>query len=200
MRKPRDGLQGRPFLNTVYAYLIKEVDTMKGVIVNCLRELVTKQFGKDKWEAALEKSNVDKEASFLATQDIDDGTVLKVIGAVCTVLNISLPQAADAFGEYWMCSYAPNIYKGYFLGVSSAKEFLLKMNEIHRITTEKMANAKPPQFEYSWENDKTLIMKYKSQRHLMEFVIGLVRGVGKHFREKLDVSRMGSDSVRIVFS
>jgi len=172
---------------------------MKGVIVNCLREMVTKKFGKDKWDAALEQCGIDKNTSFLATQDVEDGAVLKVVGAVCKVLNVNLAQAADAFGEYWVCSYAPNIYKSYFTGVTSAKAFLLKMDEIHRITTEKIPNAKPPRFDYSWENDKTLIMKYKSQRGLLDFVVGLVKGVGKYFRENLTVTKQGSDSVRIVF-
>ncbi len=40
-----------------------------------------------------------------------------------------------------------------------------------------MANAHPPRFDYSWENDKTLIMKYKSGRGLIAFAAGLVEGV-----------------------
>ena len=173
---------------------------MKGVIVNCLKELVTNKFGRDKWEAALGKAGIDKNAIFLATQDVDDAAVLKAVGAVCEVLHISLAQAADAFGEYWVCTYAPNIYKPYFQGVKSAKEMLLKMDEIHRITTERIPNARPPRFEYTWENDKTLIMKYKSHRGLIDFLVGLIKGVGKYFKENLNVSKLSEDKVKIVFS
>lgn len=173
---------------------------MKGVIVNCLKELVTEKFGKDKWDAALGKAGVDKDSFFLATQDVDDGVVLKVVGSVCAVLNITLPQAADAFGEHWVCSFAPKIYKSYFNGVTSAKDFLLKMDDVHRITTDNIPNAKPPRFEYSWENGKTLIMKYKSQRGMVDFLVGLIKGVGKYFKESLNVSRVGEDKVKIVFS
>ncbi len=172
---------------------------MKGVIVNCLKELVTEKFGKDKWEAALEKAGIEKKTSFLATQDVDDGAVLKVVGSTCDVLNISLQQAADAFGEHWVCSYAAKIYKPYYRGVTSAKDFLLKMDEVHRITTESIPNAKPPRFEYSWENDKTLIMKYKSQRGMIDFLVGLIKGVGKYFKENLKVSKLSEDKVKIVF-
>jgi len=81
---------------------------MKGAIINCLEELVVNGFGKDKWEAAFEKAGFEKNTFFLSIQDIDDAKVLKkLVGAVCSVLNISLPQAADAFGEYWRCTYAP---------------------------------------------------------------------------------------------
>jgi hypothetical protein len=173
---------------------------MKGVIVNCLKEMMTNKFGKEKWEAALEKAGLSRSSSFLSTQDVDDDAVLKVVGAACQVLNVTLPQAADAFGEYWVCTFAPKIYRTYFAGVRSAKEFLLKMDEIHRVTTESMPNAHPPRFDYSWENERTLIMKYKSGRGLMDFAIGLIKGVGKYYHEDLQVSRQGQDSVRIVFA
>lgn len=173
---------------------------MKGVIVNCLKEMVTNRFGKDKWEAALEKAGLEKKTAFLATQDIDDNVVFKVIGTTCEVLNISLSQAADAFGEYWTCSYAPNIYKAYYYGVTSAKEFLLKLDEIHRVTTDTIPNAKPPRFEYSWTNDSTLVMKYTSHRGMVDFFVGLIKGVGKYYNQHLTVSKLPGDKVQIVFA
>jgi hypothetical protein len=173
---------------------------MKGVIANCLKELVVNKFGKDKWEAALATAGLDKDTSFLPTHDVDDAGVLKVVGSVCKVLNISLPQAADAFGEYWVCTYAPRIYKAYYQKATSAKEFLLKMDHVHQLTTERIPNAQPPRFEYTWTDDKTLIMKYKSKRKLIDFMVGRVKGVGKHFKEDLQVSKLGDDSVKILFS
>ncbi len=172
---------------------------MKGAIINCLQELVVNSFGKDKWETALEKAGFEKHTVFLTIQDIDDASVLKLVGAVCSVINISLPQAADAFGEYWMCTYAPKNYDVFFAGIKSAKDFLLKMDKVHHVTTATVPNAHPPRFDYSWENDKTLIMKYKSPRNLIDFMVGLIKGVGKRFNENLAISRIGENSVRIVF-
>lgn len=172
---------------------------MKGVIAHCLRQLVVDKFGQDKWEAALIGAGLDKNTQILVTQDIDDATVLKVVGSVCTTLNISLEQAADAFGEYWVCVYAPKLYKAYYQGKNTAREFLLKMDEVHQLATSSIPNAKPPRFEYSWEGDKTLIMKYKSHRQLIDFLAGLVKGVGKFFNEPLQVSKMGADRIRVVF-
>ena len=42
-------------------------------------------------------------------------------------------------------------------------------------------------------------MKYHSPRNLVDFMVGLIKGVGKHFNEKLTVSKISSDSVRVVF-
>jgi hypothetical protein len=173
---------------------------MKGVIVMCLGELVRNNFGKDKWETALEKAGVNKDTIFLPTSDIDDGTVLKVIGSLCDVLNISLVQAADAFGDYWVNVFAPKIYVPYYQNVKSAKEFLLNMDKVHVHSTETLPDSRPPRFDYEWKDDKTLIMGYKSHRGLIDIMVGLVRGVGKYYNEDLKVTKLGDDKVEIVFS
>ena len=173
---------------------------MKGVIVNCLEELVRTKFGKGKWEEALEMSGIPKNSIFLPSQDIDDRTVMSVVKSVCSILEITINQVADAFGEYWMTGYAPRIYKTYFRGKNTAKEFLLSMDNVHDLTTDNMPNAQPPKFEFEWENDNNLVMKYTSQRSMMDFMVGLIKGVGKYYNEDLEISQLGSNRVRIVFS
>jgi Haem-NO-binding len=172
---------------------------MKGVIVKCLADLVTEKFGKNKWEDALANCGLDRESVFLATEDVEDEKALKIVGSVCTILNITLAQAADAFGDYWVNVFAPKIYHPYFRGVNSARDFLLKMDNVHKITTDTIPNARPPRFEYEWMGDKMLIMKYKSSRGLIDFMVGLVRGVGKHFNENLMVRKLGPDKLEIIF-
>lgn len=172
---------------------------MKGVIVNCLGELVKEKFGNDKWEEALEKTGLNRESHFLASQDVDDSIALKAVESVCKILNISLTQAADAFGDYWVNVFAPRIYSVFYKASHSAREFLLKMDNVHKNVTENMENARPPRFDYEWKDDNTLIMKYKSHRGLIDFLVGLIKGVGKHYNEDLSVRKLGSDSVEIVF-
>ena len=172
---------------------------MKGVIVMCLGELVKNNFGQDKWEAALEKAGVNKSTIFLPTSNVDDGAVLKVIESVCNVLDISLVQAADAFGDYWVNVFAPKIYSPFYAGAKSAKEFLLNMDKVHVYTTETLKDCCPPRFSYNWKDDKTLIMGYKSHRGLIDIMVGLIKGVGKYYNEDLKVTKLGDDKVEIVF-
>lgn len=173
---------------------------MKGVIVVCLKGLVESKFGQDKWEEALRRVKINPKSKPLPTQDIDDAKVLSVIKSVCSVLGITLPQAADAFGEYWACNFAPKIYGAYYSGAKNAREFLMKMDNVHESVTKNIPNAHPPRFGYEWADDKTLIMTYKSSRGLIDFMVGLVKGVGKHFNETILVSKTGLNRVQIKFA
>ncbi len=172
---------------------------MKGVIAACLGDLVKEKFGQDKWQDALEGAGLDKNTMFMATDVIDDGAVMKVVASVCKVLNITLVQAADAFGDYWVNTYAPKIYKAYYRQSKTAKEMLLNMDGVHVTITKSVPNAHPPRFDYEWKNDRTLVMTYKSKRGLIDFLVGLVKGVGTYYKENLRVRKISSSKVEVVF-
>ena len=171
---------------------------MKGTIVKCLEELVITKFGKDKWEKALENAGFNKLTMFLPGADIDDSQVMKAVKAVCKTLSISLEQAAEAFGDFWVNVYSQNYYYSFYKN-KTAKSLLLSMDDIHVRMTKTMENAKPPRFDYEWKNDRTLIMHYKSHRGLIDFAIGLVKGVGKFYKENLKVTKLGPNMIQVVF-
>jgi len=121
---------------------------MKGVVLIALKEMVQKNFGGDRLEEALRKAGINKEFSVLPTSDIDDQVFLKILNSVCEVLNLSLTQAAEAFGDYWINVYTQKVYGLFYKGAKTAKEFLLKMDSVHVTTTKSMPDAHPPRFEY----------------------------------------------------
>lgn len=172
---------------------------MKGVIAICLEQLVIEKFGQDKWEKILTSVGLPSDKKFLPSEDVDDAAVMSVIQATCKVLGITLAQAADAFGDYWVNTYAKKMYSAYYMKPKNAKEFLLAMDKVHERTTLTVTNARPPRFEYEEKDAKTLIMKYKSQRGLIDILVGLVKGVGKHFNENLKVTKLDSSTLQIVF-
>ncbi len=172
---------------------------MKGAIVQCLGDLVKTNFGKDKWEQSLETAGLNKASFFIPVQNVDDEKVLKIIASLCKIANISLTQAADAFGDYWVNVYAPKLYASYYAGAKNSREFLLKMDEIHANVTKNIQNALPPRFEYEWKDNKTLIMKYKSNRGLIDILMGLVKGVGKYYKEDLKITKLSNDKLQIIF-
>ena len=91
------------------------------------------------------------------------------------------------------------LYGSYFKGANNSKELLLKMDDIHDKVTKNIPNALPPRFEYEWKNDKTLILKYKSKRGLIDILLGLVKGVGKYYKEDLKVTKISNDKLQVIF-
>lgn len=173
---------------------------MKGVIIKCLKDMIHEKFGRDKWTKILETSGLDPYMAIKALDDIEDSDVIKIVESTCKVLGITLPQAADTFGDYWVNVFAPKIYKIYYEGLNSAKEFILYMDKLHTRVTNHVPNSIPPKFEYNWQDETTLIVNYKSHRGLIDFFVGLAKGVGKYFKEDIKVTKLSEEQVKIVFS
>ena len=173
---------------------------MKGTIVKCLEELVVTQFGKDKWEQSLKDIGLSTSTIIWPMSDITDAQVMGLVEAVCKNLDITLVQAADAFGDYWVNVYSQKMYPLYYKRNATARDFLLDMDNVHVEMTRSMEKARPPRFDYEWKDDRTLIMHYKSHRSLVDFVVGLARGVGRYYKEDIQVTKLGPDKVQIVFA
>lgn len=172
---------------------------MKGVIANCIANMVSEKSGKEKWEKILSRVGLPNNTLFFPTQDIDDSMIMKIIDTLCQELEISLPEAADMFGEYWMTVYAAKHYNFLYTQAPTARAFLLNLDNVHIHMTKNIPGAHPPRFEYKWKGDKTLLLKYYSSRGLIDFVVGLAKGVGKYYQEPLKVTKIGKDRLEIVF-
>ncbi len=172
---------------------------MKGVIALCAKELVVEKFGQEKWQEILKNAGIDNEPLILPISNVEDDIVLKIVQSIGQVLNLSFEQVADAFGDYWVNTYSQKMYSNFYKKASNAKEFLLNMDNLHAAMTKNMEGANPPHFEFEQPDENTLIMKYYSERGLIDFVVGLAKGVGKFYGETLEVSKVDNSSVKIVF-
>jgi len=172
---------------------------MKGAIVKCLEDLVRNKFGTAKWSAILVDAGLSPGTMYSLLQDVDDAETLRLLQSACRVLNISLEQASDAFGEHWVTVYAPRTYCYFFETAKTAADFLLSLDGVHSTVTSMMKNARPPRFSYEWDDPKTLRMIYKSDRNLAILVVGLARGAGKYYKEKLEVSLVDPKTVKVTF-
>jgi hypothetical protein len=164
---------------------------MKGTIVKCMEELVTTKFGEGKWKEALKKAGIPEWRSFTTFCDVDETEVMRIMEGIAGAASLSMEQLMEAFGEYWCTVYGPNIYVAYFSDAKSARELLLNLDHIHEVMTKSIKFARPPRFRYEWKGDKLLIMHYESFRGLLALMPGLIRGVGKYYKENLTVKLVG---------
>ena len=173
---------------------------MKGAIVKCLSDLVKNNFGEHKWKEIVQQSGENPHTAILATSDIDDKTVFKLIENACKILSLNKQQACDAFGDYWVNTYAPKIYSMYYTQFENAKQFIMGMDKIHETVTKSMLNARPPRFAFEEVDDNTIIVNYISTRNMIDFYIGLVKGVGKFFNTPIDIKKLSEERVKLIFS
>ncbi|MCL1910818.1 MAG: heme NO-binding domain-containing protein [Leptospirales bacterium] len=175
---------------------------MKMQIINCLSEMVKQNFGEDKWREVLKRSELndpEKYRQFIKGMDIVDQKAIEVIMNTVEILGVTVPQAADAFGEHWVCKYAPRFYGNIYKRFQSAREFIEGMDKIHIEVTQHIANAKPPRFDIEPLSKTKIKVHYKSERDLITFYVGLIKGVGKYFSTTLDVKEISKEYVEISF-
>ena len=115
------------------------------------------------------------------------------------VLNLTKQQVCDAFGDYWVNTYAPKIYFMYYDKFKNAKQFILGMDKTHEIVTRNILNARPPRFTFEEVDENTIIVNYISTRGMIDFYAGLVKGVGKYFNTPIDVKKLSEDRVELTF-
>ncbi len=172
---------------------------MKGVILLALKGMVQQNYGGDQWAAALRQAGVEEHLWIMPISNVDDRLVLQIINSLCESLGLSFEQVAEAFGEYWVNVYTQKRYASYYVGARTAKQFLLRMDEIHTSSTKSMPDALPPQFDYRWKDEHTMVMTYRSHRGMIDLMIGMIKGVARLYHEKLIVTKMGDDQAEIVF-
>jgi hypothetical protein len=166
---------------------------MKGTIVKCMEEMVTKKFGAGAWGESMDRAEIPlSRRHFTILSDVKDEDVYAIMKGIGEATSLSMEQVMDAFGEYWSTAFAPRVYSAYYSSVKSARELLLNLDHIHDVMTRSVKSARPPRFTYEWKGHKCLIMHYNSSRGLVALMPGLIRGVGKYFNEKLIVRVEGS--------
>jgi hypothetical protein len=177
---------------------------MRAQLFLCLTELITKKFGKEKLDAILAASGLSDSKTYMRYFDgfdFSDEKFVELVKNLCSILNITPEQAADAFGEYWVCEYAPRLYPEYYENIKNAEDFLTKLDSIHSdVTANSPSNTKaayPPHFDVERAGDNTLHIHYKSKRRMIDFYIGLVKGVGKYFNTPLEIQKISEEEIDV---
>jgi hypothetical protein len=153
---------------------------MYGIVNKAIQDLVIEQFGESEWEIVKTKSGIDVDF-FLSNEPYDDDITYKLAAAVGEVLNISLGQVLNTFGEYWVLKTGKEKYGGLMsAGGSNLKEFLINLPLFHNRIMLMYPKLTPPEFKVSDISDNSIHVHYFSKREgLQEFVRGLLSGLGK---------------------
>ena len=74
---------------------------MYGIVNKAIEDLVTANFGEEKWEAILIRSGIEMDF-FISSEPYDDDITFKLAQAVSDEMEMSLSDVLIAFGEWWV--------------------------------------------------------------------------------------------------
>ncbi|MCC5920614.1 MAG: heme NO-binding domain-containing protein [Cyclobacteriaceae bacterium] len=172
---------------------------MKGTIHKCLGEVITRDFGQEKWGEILVTAGMPKYQTFNLNDNVDEQQSLLVFSSCSKVLNKSRGEIYDLFGEYWICHYAPREYSSWYNGVNSSKDFIRKIDRIHVLVGNHFSSAEPPLFIVKDISEDILLVNYISKRGMIDLYISLVKGLGIYFEEKIFIEKVSDTQVKLTF-
>ncbi len=166
---------------------------MYGIVNKAIEDLVISNFGEEKWEAIKTRSGVDIDF-FISNEPYDDDITYKLAGAVSEEMNIPVSDVLQSFGEWWILKTGKEKYGGLMdAGGNSLREFLINLPAFHYRVMLIYPKLTPPEFKVSNVEDQSIHVHYFSKRGgLMEFVRGLLTGLGKMYSTPMNVDLIQS--------
>ncbi len=153
---------------------------MYGMVNKAIEDLVTINFGADKWIAVKRKAGLEID-SFISNDAYPDCITYGLVSAASEVLGLPVSKILFAFGEFWVLHTAKSGY-GDLLSAAGRDmpEFLDYLPSFHTRVALMFPHLKPPRFECSDRQSNRITMHYYSERPgLSMFVEGLLHGVAK---------------------
>ena len=163
---------------------------MYGMVNKAVKELVSEQFGIEKWEKIRAKANAPDD--FVGFQSYDDSLTYNLVGAAVEVLEIPGEKILFAFGEYWVMKIAAVSYGDLMASTGTGfTSFLENIDGMHSRIKATMPDLNPPSFRVKrLEENKIQIDYFSNREGLLPFVEGLLSGLGTYYNQKFHLSHI----------
>ncbi|GAB4406377.1 MAG: heme NO-binding domain-containing protein [Bacteroidia bacterium] len=165
---------------------------MYGLVNDAIKGLVIANYGETAWLQVRSRSGIDVD-HFMSHESYPDSMTYELAQAA-DELGVPLGTVLQAFGEYWVLVTARQKY-GAMLSTAgrSLKDFLINLPSFHIRVMLLFPNLQPPEFQTSDIGERSLHLHYYSDRHgLQDFVLGLIRGLGKMYDTPVAISLLAS--------
>jgi hypothetical protein len=159
---------------------------MHGIIFFELEKFVKKNYNLVTWQELLNKSGVENKV-FDPTKPYSDEEALKLITTASAMTAIPVDTLLEKFGYF----IVPDLFK--FFGHMMKKEWktlgLLEYTEsvMHKAVRINNPGATPPTLVIK-RNRNEVTIHYNSKRQMVSLGVGIIKGIGDHFQENLQIS------------
>ena len=158
---------------------------MKGTVVATWISTSRELWGSDVVDGVMREMGWEPDRLFLPLEDVDDGTIKRLMDTLSKANGLSVRDIWYEMGRDNIKSFA-RVYPSFFAN-KNLYTFLASTYDIHVEIVKKIAGAKPPQLIMTPISEYEAIFTYDSNRGLLDYFRGLIKGSAEYFKEKLGV-------------
>lgn len=156
---------------------------MYGIIHSELKRYIEIKYGEEVWKKALEDIGL-RHKIYLTGGTYPDEEIKKIITAASGRRH-SIDSILEDFGLF-IAPALMKMYKSLIKPEWRTMELLLNTEgTMHRVVRIRTPKAHPPYLKFEKTGSHTLLLHYDSPRRMAALAKGIMRGVAKHYGEKI---------------
>lgn len=157
---------------------------MHGMIFSELQSYAETKHGPGTWDVLLRKANLENRI-YLAVQEYPDAEIISLVMAASSVSQLPVSAVLEDFGQF----IVPSLMRmyGHLLRSEWRAIDVIDHTEgtVHAVVRTKNPGAKPPRLKTQRLSPNEVLLIYTSPRQMCGLAIGIGKGLGEHFREKI---------------
>lgn len=166
---------------------------MKGIVFTEFIDMVEQKFSPDMANRVIEDSDLPSGGIYTSVGTYPHTEMVSMVSKLSEYSGIAVPDLISTFGSHLFGVFLKG-YPGFFEGVSSAFEFLPRIENMIHVEVRKLyPDAELPRFDYQTPDADTMIMTYHSKRHFGDLAAGLLQACIEHYGEPIELSRITLD-------
>ncbi|WP_415886465.1 heme NO-binding domain-containing protein [Neptuniibacter sp. QD37_6] len=161
---------------------------MLGIVFTEFMEMVEEKFSADVLDEVLETPGLKSDGVYTSVGYYDHKDMVKMVVELSKQVDVPVDDLIEAFGQYLfgiLISKYPTLKEN----ISSALDFLETVDgTVHKQVKKLYPEAELPEFDCERIDQSTLNLHYRSKRPFSILALGLIKGCGDFFGDKLEVT------------
>lgn len=160
---------------------------MKGLVFIELVRMAEASFGEDKVDEVISAASLPSGGAYTSVGYYDCAELLTLIEAFSTTSNIPAGELERRFGHWVMDAFRKG-YPELFVKYGNASDMLEAIeDDIHVEVRKLYPDADLPSIKTVRQEDDRILLKYRSDRPLAAFCLGLIEACFSEFSEKASI-------------
>ena len=166
---------------------------MKGIVFTEFLELVENEFGLEVVQQIIDECELETAGVYTSVGTYSHKDMFKMVAKLSEIKGLPVPALLTVFGEYFFTTLKTKY--PVFVEKPNLFSFLNSIDQyIHPEVLKLYPDAELPRFQAEIKNDNEMVLNYMSSRKMLDLAIGLIKGAANHFKENVDVIKIGEEN------